>query len=156
MGATKIAETADVDEYAVAVTLSEGSVKVDATIDMEGQIGLMEAENEGTGVNLVIAMEAIKNGVQAQVGSSDTAAAILETANEVEGVKDAAEGEITISEPTTGIVAEAATKAPQVITDESSPGSPLFPAPSPSPPSPAPAPSSSSEPDEARVQVDAS
>merc|ERR1711904_198467 len=99
MGATKIAETADVDEYAVAVTLSEGSVKVDATIDMEGRIGLMEAENEGTGVNLVTAMEAIKNGVQAQVGSSDTAAAILETANEVEGVKEAAEGEITSSEP---------------------------------------------------------
>jgi len=145
--ATKIAETADVDEYAVEVTLSEGSVKVDATIDMEEQIGLMEAENEGTGVNLVIAMEAIKNGVQAQVGSSDTAAAILETANEVEGVKDAAEGEITISAPTTEIVAEAATKAP---------GSPWSQKPSPSPPSLAPTSSTTSEPDVADIPVSAS
>merc|ERR1719252_388162 len=40
--ATKIAEKADVDKYAVEVTLSEGSVKVDATIDMEERIGLME------------------------------------------------------------------------------------------------------------------
>merc|ERR1711907_410421 len=42
-----IAEKADVDDTAVNVTLSEGSIKVSAVIDMEEKIGLMEAANEG-------------------------------------------------------------------------------------------------------------
>jgi len=136
--ASKIAEKADVDSTAVNVTLTEGSIKVDATIDMEEKIGIMEAENEGKEIDLVGEMKTLKSEVQAEVGSADTAQEVLKVASEVEGVKEAAEGEVTISEPETEVTAEAATKAPQVITDE-----PL-PAPSPSPPSPSPSPGSGS------------
>jgi hypothetical protein len=155
--ADQIAKKVEVESYDVNVTLSATKkedekclgrrlsedapgINVDATIDMEEQIGLMEAENEGKEVDLVSEMKAIKNEVQEDVGSAEAANEVLQAAVEVEGVKEAAAGEITISEPETEVTAEAATKAPEVLIDAPSPGSGPSPAPAPEP-EPAPSPS---------------
>jgi hypothetical protein len=148
--ADKIAQKVEVESYDVNVTLSatrkedekclgrrlsEGApgINVDAVIDMEEQIGLMEAESEGKEVDLVSEMKAIKSEVQEEVGSAEAANEVLQAAVEVEGVKDAAAGEITISEPETEVTAEAATKAPEVITDAPAPAPAPEPEPAPSP-----------------------
>jgi hypothetical protein len=161
--ATQLAKKVEVEAYDVNVTLSatreedqkclgrrlldsSPGIRVDAVIDMEEQIALMEAENEGKEVDLIKEMQAIKSEVQEEVGDAEAAHEVLQAAVEVEGFKDAAAGVITVSAPETGVTAAAATKAPTVITDASdgpspSPGS----GPSPSP-KPAPAPSPSTEP----------
>merc|ERR1719161_2562855 len=83
----------------------------------------------------------IKQMVQNEVGSAESAQEVLQVATEIEAVKEAAEGEITVSEPETEVPVEAATKAPTVITDEPAPSP--NPSPSPSPGSvPSPSPSS--------------
>jgi hypothetical protein len=160
--ATQLAKKVEVEAYDVNVTLSatreedqkclgrrlsEGSpgIRVDAVIDMEEQIALMEAENEGKEVDLVKEMQAIKSEVQEEVGDAEAAHEVLQAAVEVEGFKDAAAGVITVSAPETGVTAEAATKAPTVITDGPSPSPGSGPSPSPKP-APAPAPSPSTEP----------
>merc|ERR1719453_631882 len=152
-----IAAKVEVETYEVNVTLSaareadkecmrrrlqegeEPGINVDATIDMEEQMAAMEAENEGAEVDLVSEMTAIKNEVQAEVGSDAVANEVLAEAVEIEGVKDAAEGDITISEPETEVTAEAATKAPDsdVLTDAPAPSPGSSPAEAPAPePSP--------------------
>jgi hypothetical protein len=169
--ADKIAQKVEVESYDVNVTLSatrkedekclgrrlsEGApgINVDAVIDMEEQIGLMEAENEGKEVDLVSEMKAIKSEVQEEVGSAEAANEVLQAAVEVEGVKDAAAGEITISEPETEVTAEAATKAPEVLSDAPSPSPGSDPSPA---PEPEPAPSPGAEPGkQADMAVDAS
>merc|ERR1711988_1751023 len=114
----------------------------------------MEAENEGQEVDLVKEMKAIKSEVQEEVGSAEAANEVLQAAVEVEGVKDAAQGEITISEPETEVTAEAATKAPEVLTDAPSPSPGSGPSPA---PEPEPAPSPGAEPGKKADQaVDAS
>jgi len=120
----KIADKAGVDDTAVEVTLSEGSVKIDAVIDMEEKIGLMEAANEGKEVDLVSEMKAMKSEVQGEVGSSAATQELLVTATETEGVKDAADGEIEATAAETFVTAEAATKAPTVEEEvsDASPG----------------------------------
>jgi hypothetical protein len=168
--ADQIAKKVEVESYDVNVTLSATrkedekclgrrlsedapGINVDATIDMEEQIGLMEAENEGKEVDLVSEMKAIKNEVQEDVGSAEAANEVLQAAVEVEGVKEAAAGEITISEPETEVTAEAATKAPEVITNAPSPSAPA-PAPEPEP-APSPGTETGAEPGK-KAEVDTS
>ena len=68
----------------------------------------------------------------------ETSAEILTAATEVEGVKEAADGEITLDEAKTDVVAESVTQAPLVVEDDAPDPSP---APSPTEPAPEPAPS---------------
>jgi len=117
----EIAKKADVDDDAVVVTLEQGSVKVSAAIDLEERIGIMEAENEGKEINLVKEMESIKEVVQDDMKKEDTTKELLTTATKVESVQQAADGDITLDAPETSIVAEAATKAPEIVTPAPSP-----------------------------------
>merc|ERR1711871_718890 len=112
--AKTIAKAADTDEDAVNITLSKGSVKVSATIDLEEKIAAMEgeADMEGKEVDLVSEMKAIKSEVQSDMQSEAIQKEVLTVATSVEGVKDAAEGDIEVSKPETEIVAESVTVAP--------------------------------------------
>merc|ERR1711977_652493 len=47
----------------------------------------------------------------------DVTKELLTAATNIESVQQASEGEISISEPETSVVAEAATKAPEIVTD---------------------------------------
>merc|ERR1712196_674172 len=136
--AKTIAKAADTDEDAVNVTLSKGSVKVSATIDLEEKIAAMEgeADMEGKEVDLVSEMKAIKSEVRSDMQSEAIQKEVLTVATSVEGVKDAAEGDIEVSKPETEIVAESVTMAPavEVVTDAGSPS----PSPSPTPATTAP------------------
>jgi GR25 family glycosyltransferase involved in LPS biosynthesis len=121
-----IAEQAtDGDETAVAVETmaatrrlqqqnNKKGINVEAKIDLEEQIGIMEAENEGQEVDLISKMQAIKGEVEKGLETEDVKKEILKEATSVEGVKEAADGEITITDAETGTTAEAATVAPEV------------------------------------------
>lgn len=131
----------------VNATLSEGSIKVDASIDMEEKFGIMEAESEAEGkpLNLVEEMQSLKSALSEEVGSGETSAEILTAATEVEGVKEAADGEITLDEAKTEVVAESVTQAPMVVEDDAPDPSPA-PSPTPTGPEPAPEPAPSPTP----------
>merc|ERR1711937_86026 len=98
----------------------------------------MEAENEGQQIDLVSEMQAIKGEVQKDLETENFKKEILKQAVSVEGVKEASEGEIEITDAVTGTTAEAATRVPEV---DSSPAPVPAPAPAPAPAlAPAPAP----------------
>jgi len=151
----KIAANLDLDDDAVVVTLEKGSVKVMASIDLEEKIGIMEAENEGEEIDLVKEMEAIKEVAQEDMKKDGVQQELLTAATTLESVQQAAEGEISISKPETAAVAEAATKAPEIVTeaptfesdDSASPTPSSAPTPSGSPtPAAAPTPAGPTEP----------
>jgi len=104
---TTIADKAGVDESAVNVTLTAGSVKVSAVIDLEERIGIMEGESEGQNVDLVLEMESLKDEVQKELETGDVKQELLTVASSVEGVQVAAEGEITITDPETSVTVHA-------------------------------------------------
>jgi len=109
-----IAEAADEEPEAVNVTLACGSVIVSAVIDLEERIGIMEGEKQSQDVpvNLVEEMESLKGAVQEDLGKSDVKKEVLTKALDIEGVQQAAEGAITITDVQTAVSAPAATKAP--------------------------------------------
>merc|ERR1712224_1190120 len=96
---TTIADKAGVDDSAVNITLTAGSVKVSAAIDLEERIGIMETEIEGQGLDLIQEMESLKDEVQSELRSGDVKEEILTVATSIEGVQQAAEGEITVTDP---------------------------------------------------------
>jgi len=115
---TTIADKAAVDETAVNVTLTAGSVKVSAVIDLEERIGIMEGESEGQDLDLMHEMESLKDEVQNELETGDAKTEMLTVASSVEGVQLAAEGEITITDPETSSTASmtsTATKTPSEL-----------------------------------------
>jgi hypothetical protein len=119
-----VAEAADEEPEAVNVTLTAGSVIISAVIDLEERIGIMEGEKEGQDVNLVKEMESLKGAVQKDLGKSDVKKEILTKAKNIEGVQQAAGGEITITDIETSLTASAATKAPTQAPASTTPGAP--------------------------------
>jgi len=107
-----VAEAADEEPEAVNVTLTAGSVIVTAVVDLEERIGIMEGEKEGQNVNLVEEMKAVKSAVQQDVAKDEVKNNILTKAKNNEGVKNAATGEITMTDVEATMTAEAATKSP--------------------------------------------
>merc|ERR1711907_169849 len=110
-------DKAGVDETAVNVTLTAGSVKVSAAIYLEERIGVMEGESEGQDLDLAQEMESLKNEVQKELETDDAKNEILTVASGVKGVQLAADGEITITDPeasVTAVVTSLTTKMPSV------------------------------------------
>jgi len=120
---TTIADKAGVDETAVNITLTAGSVKVSAVIDLEERIGVMEGESEGQDVDLASEMESLKNEVQSDLETGDVKQDILTVASSVEGVQLAAEGEISVTDPETSVtVQESSTDTkPLSVEDNTAP-----------------------------------
>jgi len=112
-----IADKAGVDETAVNITLAAGSVKVAAAIDLEEKIGIMEGESEGQGVDLLAEMNSLKAQVQNELETGDAQQEILTVASSVEGVQQAATGEIAVTDPEASATVEVtslATKPPSI------------------------------------------
>jgi len=119
-----IADAANEEPEAVTVILSEGSVIVSAVLDLEERIGIMEGEKEGENVNLVTEMESLKDAVQKDLEKDSVKTSILTSAQNNEGVKQASEGEITITDMEASATAPAATKAPtEAPANTGAPGS---------------------------------
>jgi len=106
-----IADKAGVDETAVNITLSAGSVKVSAAIDLEEKIGIMEGESEGEDVDLLAEMNSLKDQVQNELKTGDTKQEILTVASTVEGVEQATTGELAVTDPETSVTAQATSLA---------------------------------------------
>ena len=119
-----VAKAADEEPEAVNVTLAAGSVIVTAIVDLEERIGIMEGEKEGQNVNLVEEMKAVKSAVQQDVAKGEVKNDILTKAKNNEGVKNAAAGEITITDVEATMTAPAATKAPTEAPDPSTSAAP--------------------------------
>jgi len=112
-----IADKAGVDETAVNITLAAGSVKVAAAIDLEEKIGIMEGESEGQGVDLLAEMNSLKAQVQNELETGDAQQEILTVASSVDGVQQAATGEIAVTDPEASATVEVtslATKPPSI------------------------------------------
>merc|ERR1712196_392852 len=118
------------DETAVVLKTSCGSIKVEATIDLEERIGIMEAENEGQNVNLVEEMKAIKDEVATDLEKDDMKKNIVQDVASLGGVSAS---DLTVTETETGTNGVAATKAPETMEPSPGPGGAPSPGSSPAP-----------------------
>jgi len=94
--------------------LSKSGVIVKGVLDLEEKIGIMEGEQEEAGgnVDLVKEMDSLKVAVQKDVSKSSVQKKILTKAKNNKGVKEAAQGEITLTAVEAEMTTQSATKAP--------------------------------------------
>jgi len=96
---TKFAKKADVAKEKVTVELSAGSVKVDVQIDITDKLATAQSGSGSASADIV-------QDMKQSLATDDVQRELLTVVKSIDGVKQAADGEIDMTKPETGVTAE--------------------------------------------------